>query len=309
VKSIDTLVPDIEQVLRNSLNGTGVELTVEQQAQLGAAIAAKVARALNRGVARSRPAKTLYMSEIGKPCLRQLWYSVYKPELGEKIMPHTQFKFLYGDIIEELVLFLAKVAGHEVTGEQELIEFEWNGWTFRGRQDAIIDDVLVDVKSASSFSFKKFEEGIDDTNDPFGYRMQMQGYNLTDGKDMAWVAVDKQNGTMCVARHKNKVNMVKKLDAITKALDNDAVPPEPAFAAVPDGKSGNMKLPTECSYCSFKRECWKESNMGYGLRAFSYAGRPVFLTEVVREPKVPELDLTDVDPETATESTNAGSTA
>jgi len=309
-KTIDTLVPDIYQVLRNSLDGKGVELTVDQQAELGAAIAAKVARALNRPE-RNRPPKTLYMSEIGKPCLRQLWYSVYHPELGEKLLPHTQFKFLYGDILEEVVLALAKVAGHEVTHEQKAHEFEYKGWKFRGRQDAHIDGVLVDVKSASSYSFKKFQEGMDDTNDAFGYRMQLQGYDPEPLNKKGWIAVDKQNGTLAWSEHKgtNHVNFVKQLDRIVHALDTNGFPPARAFDAVPEGKSGNEKLCVECSYCAFKTTCWSDANAGYGLRAFNYAGKPVFLTKVVREPKVPEIHLNEADSETLTESASEGTPA
>lgn len=307
-KTIDTLVPDIYQVLRNSLDGKGVALTVEQQADLGARIADKVRHALDRGI-KARPPKTLYMSEIGKPCLRQLWYSYYQPELGEKLLPHTQFKFLYGDIIEELVMFLAKVAGHKVEGEQELVTFEHNGWSVRGKQDAVIDGVLVDVKSASSYSFKKFKEGMDDTNDAFGYRMQLQGYAVgpSNGrKRLGWVAVDKQNGTMHFAPHAKWIPLGPRLDAITSALDDRTTPPKRTFPLIPEGKSGNEKLGIECSYCSFKKECWKDSNGGYGLRAFAYERGPVFLGTCVRTPNVPEISL-EADSETSTETADATS--
>lgn len=310
-KTIDTLVPDIYQVLRNSRLGKGIELTVEQQAELGAALAAKTARALNRED-RARPAKTLYMSEIGKPCLRQLWYSVYRPEIGEKLLPHTQFKFLNGDYLEEVVLFLAKVAGHKVEGEQELHELTCNGWTIRGRQDALIDGVLVDVKSASTYSFKKFEEGLNDSNDSFGYRIQLEGYAVKHSyPHMGWVVIDKQNGHIQWAPHLhgNWVGVEKRLNAVTKAL-NWSVPPVRKFDLVPDGKSGNERLGIECSYCPYKMECWKDSNGGYGLRAFNYGRGPVFLGTIEREPKVPEIPLTEADSEPESlESANEGTTA
>lgn len=307
-KTIDTLVPDIYQVLRNSRLGKGIELTLEQQALFGASLAEKTARALNRS-AFTRPPKTLYMSEIGKPCVRQLWYSVYHPEYAEQLQPNTQYKFLYGDFLEELTLFLAKIAGHEVTREQELVTWTHSGWTVRGKKDAHIDGVLVDVKSASSFSFKKFGEGMNDENDSFGYRMQLQGYDTAGPSTrMGWVVIDKQNGTLAWSEHKPDahVMMGAKMDQIVRALDHTAVPPKRKFELVPEGKSGNEKLGINCSYCAFKKECWKDSNAGYGLRAFSYAGRPVFLGTVVREPKVPEIPL-EADSETSLESAHAGS--
>ena len=40
------------------------------------------------------------------------------PGKGEEFTGHTYLKFLFGDIIEELILLLAKTAGHEVKNEQ-----------------------------------------------------------------------------------------------------------------------------------------------------------------------------------------------
>lgn len=310
-KSIDTLVPDIYQVLRNSRLGKGIELTVEQQAEIGASLAAKTARALNRS-AHIRPKNTLYMSEIGKPCLRQLWYTVHSPHLGEQLLPNTQYKFLYGDYLEELTLFLAKLAGHKVSNEQETVEWKFSGWNFRGKKDAHIDGVLVDVKSASSYSFKKFKEGLDDTNDAFGYRRQLEGYsNVTGGsaQPMGFLAIDKQNGTLCWSPHEpDWTAFSNRMIRVVRAVDDPGGPPKRTFPLIPEGKSGNEKLGIECSYCSFKKECWKDSNGGYGLRAFAYARGPVFLGTVAKQPLgVHEIDLNAADSETSTESALAES--
>ena len=56
--------------------------------------------------------------------------------------------------------------------------------------------------------------------------------------------------------------------------------PNRAFSDVPDGKSGNMKLGTQCSYCEFKKVCWPD------LKTYIYSSGPRYLTKVVREPKV-----------------------
>ena len=82
-------------------------------------------------------------SSLGKGD-RQLWYDSQGFE-KEELTAKTYFKFLYGDVIEQLVLFLCKEAGHEVTHEQEEIEVDG----VLGHIDAIIDGVVVDVKSAS----------------------------------------------------------------------------------------------------------------------------------------------------------------
>jgi hypothetical protein len=54
---------------------------------------------------------------------------------------------------------------------------------------------------------------------------------------------------------------------------------------VPDGKSGNLKLSTMCSYCKYKKHCYPD------LRAFVYSTGPKYLTQVANLPKVPEIDL------------------
>ena len=59
---------------------------------------------------------------------------------------------MYGDIIETLVLWLARQAGHEVKWEQKEVSID--GVT--GHIDAVIDGVLADLKSCSPFSYKKF---------------------------------------------------------------------------------------------------------------------------------------------------------
>jgi hypothetical protein len=41
---------------------------------------------------------------------------------GEDLTPNTYVKFLYGHLIEELLLFLTRAAGHKVTDEQKKCE-------------------------------------------------------------------------------------------------------------------------------------------------------------------------------------------
>ena len=65
--------------------------------------------------------------------------------------------------------------------------------------------------------------------------------------------------------------------------------PDRCYAPVPDGESGNYKLPIGCVYCSHKRECWQDANYGKGLRAFQYSRGLSYLTTVAKEPKVEEV--------------------
>ena len=117
MKSIDTLVPDIQGVL---VNGIPKDVNPEVISKFGTSLSQTIANRLIR----TERVPTLRMSNIGKPCDRQLWYEINKPELAEPLDASTYMKFLYGDVLEEIVLFLAELAGHEVTGRQDEQEIE-----------------------------------------------------------------------------------------------------------------------------------------------------------------------------------------
>lgn len=229
----------------------------------------------------------LRMSNIGRPD-RQLWYDINGKGEKEQLLPATLIKFSYGDMIEQMMLLYAKMAGHEVTNEQAEVECEG----IKGHIDAIIDGVVVDVKSASSFSFQKFDSGalFEPGNDPFGYVAQLCGYIEALGLERGgFLAVDKTLGKICfceipaevIARYK-----VRDRIAHIKAVVESPIIPARCYSEVPDGKSGNMKLGTGCSYCPHKFTCWADTNNGEGLKTYYYSTGPRYLTKVVREPKV-----------------------
>lgn len=228
---------------------------------------------------------TLRMSNIGKGA-RQLWYDK-RFGRDEQFPPSTIFKFIYGDIIEHLLLFLARLAGHSVTHLQDEVTLDG----IKGHIDAEIDGVTVDVKSASTHSFRKFADGSLAENDPFGYIEQIAGYSTARDTDGAFLAADKQNGHIAYLPFSredlNKFNVKDRIAYIKKAVDSD-VEPERCYPDEEDGQSGNRKLGVNCSYCSHKDRCWVDSNNGLGLRTFLYASGPKFLTKVMREPNVRE---------------------
>ena len=80
------------------------------------------------------------MSSLGAKCSRQLWHKKYNPEEVEKLPYHVKLKYLFGHILEHLLLFLAREAGHTVEGEQQTLEI--NGVI--GHRDALIDGVQTD---------------------------------------------------------------------------------------------------------------------------------------------------------------------
>ena len=235
--------------------------------------------------------RKLRMSNIGKKD-RQLWYS-YNGYEGEKLLPHTRIKFLYGHLIEEMVLALTKLAGHDVTHEQKQVEVDG----IKGSMDCKIDGVLTDVKSASSYGFKKFKDGSLVNDDPFGYIDQIKGYAHAEGTtDIGWLVMDKTNGHLTYLKYDmadesqwywsklNFFSIPERIKNIKKVVESDT-PPERCYETIPDGKSGNMKLPVGCSYCAYKHDCWGED-----LRTFLYSNGPRYLTQVVHLPNVIEVD-------------------
>lgn len=231
------------------------------------------------------PTSPLRFSSLGKPD-RQLWYEAHpEPGTKEAMVPKTYIKFLYGDIIEAMLLFLAKEAGHEVTDEQKEIVVD----SVAGHIDARIDGTIVDVKSASPFGYKKFEDETVPENDAFGYVEQLSGYSntLNPGEDAAWLAFDKVSGDICISTLPHKImkhyQPQDMIDHKRKVVESEEVPPLCA-EPVPEGSSGNMRLPTTpCGYCAHKRRCHP------GLRTFLYSNGPKFLTTVAKLPNVPEL--------------------
>lgn len=286
------VVRDVQELLRRVASGETVEVDEETQRILGEIMAQRFVNALQGRTPKPRTEeKKVHFSEIGHPCRRKLWYNVHYPELAENLSPSNIFKFMYGDLIEELYLALVRLSGHNVTDEQKRCEIELpNGWVISGYLDAKIDGVLTDVKSASTFGMRKFSEGLKD--DAFGYKDQLNGYMNSEGEiEGSFHAIDKQLGNM-VCMDMDATPLTDKWKEQLVADIEGKEPPARAFEAEPEGKSGNFKLPINCSYCPFKHTCWADSNDGHGLRTFIYNRGPVFLTEVKKEPKVPEYTET-----------------
>jgi hypothetical protein len=228
----------------------------------------------------------LRLSAIGKPD-RQLWYDVNKPLVDAELKPSTRIKFLYGYILEELLLLCSSISGHKVTEQQKEVTLEG----VKGHQDSMIDDVLVDCKSASGPGFDKFKYNRVTEDDPFGYIAQISAYAQANGVDRAaFLAINKSTGEICLTpiHHMDMINAKGRIQHL-KGMVSKGSMPDRCYSDVPDGKSGNHKLSVGCVYCSHKRECWSDANQGRGLRVFSYAKGKRYLTRVGKEPDVEEV--------------------
>lgn len=275
-KNIDTLIPDIYNMLEQGVDTDNAEMD-EFLDDFASQVREAASIILQEG---KREGKTnLRLSQIGKPD-RQIWYGVKGVE-GQPLSGQTRIKFLMGHLLEAVLIMLTKAAGHSVEAEQEEVTVEG----VLGHQDCIIDGVLTDIKSASSFAFKKFRDNKLAEDDPFGYIAQISAYATRRGdKEAAFFAIDKNSGELAIT----KVHDLEMIDANARVnylkgiIDTDTPPPR-CYNDVPDGKSGNRKLTTGCTYCGYKTRCWDN------LRAFKYSNGVRILTHVAKTPDVEEV--------------------
>ena len=232
-----------------------------------------------------RANKNLRLSVIGRPD-RQLWYDINEPN-EKPLSSSLRIKFLYGYLLEELLILLSSVAGHEVTHQQKEVTVAG----IKGHQDCMIDNFLIDCKSASWRAFQKFKNNTLSEDDPFGYIAQISAYAEANGVDRAaFLAIDKSTGEICLTPiHSLEMINAKERVAYLKKMVSDNSIPDRCYSDIPDGKSGNYKLPIGCVYCDYKRECWADANDGQGLRVFNYSKNKRYLTKVARLPEVEEI--------------------
>lgn len=272
---LDTLVADIYELVDK-----GADISEEKVE----AFAKDLSRIVKERLSGETREPYLRLSNLGTKCDRRLWLEIRHPELVEPLSPPTKLKFLIGDLHEAILLFLAEASGHEVTGQQDRLSLEG----VIGHRDAIIDGINVDVKSASSFSFSRFESGLTEADDAFGYITQLGSYTeagkddplVRDSTKGAFLASDKTLGKIALDTHSFEGTDYAKLARDKQEMLGRDELPDRAFGDVPDGKSGNRKLGTYCSYCPVRFSCWPS------LAVYNYSGGPRFLTHVEREPKV-----------------------
>lgn len=281
MKEIRTLVEDMNEVIKGNGGWDGT---------IGSIMAGRIALSANQRFSQPQePRGYLSLSSIGTPCQRKLWYKINQTNDAEPLEANTLFKFFFGDMIEELILAIAKAAGHDVQGEQDRLDVHG----IKGHRDAVIDGMTVDVKSASPYSFKKFKDGDLRNNDPFGYISQLSSYVYA-GKDDplvtnktagAFLVVDKVNGHICLDAYDFEEELKTKEEEMLAAKALVAGPiPEDRIPPVPQSKtSPNTKLDMSCSYCEFRKVCYPEA------RTFLYSTGPLHLVDVVDTPRVYEV--------------------
>jgi hypothetical protein len=238
----------------------------------------------------------LRFSNIGSPCVRKLWLESRYPD---DLVPHSPdelFKFSLGDLTEEYLLFLVDLAGHKV----ELRQAEVTKAGIKGHIDCIIDGMLVDVKSASPFSFRKFQTGLTEEEDSFGYLVQLASYleeasklpEVTYKNEAAFLVFDKSAGHIHLDRHVfEQTNLTEFFEERKEILKSDT-PPDRFYQPKLDGyknkekefvPNGNEYLGKPCEYCPLKFKCYD------GLRVFKTWDGLKYYTKIVKEPKLEEI--------------------
>ena len=284
-KHISTIATDIKQLISDISTGKPANMTEENLNVFLNNIKEAVLAWNTSQVKAEKYEGKLRMSSIGKPA-RQLWYDKHSPKDRKNEDTGLNLKFLYGHIIEHLVLYLAELAGHNIKDQQRKVEVSG----VSGHIDSIIDGEVCDVKSASPFSFKKFQSGEIVGDDPFGYHAQLSGYETAMGtKAGGFLVVDKSSGDICFYKPEDmaKPNVKSLIKNLRTTLEQDT-PPEKCYEFKTE-KNGNKTLATGCMFCPHKWECHSDTNDGKGLRVFKYSNKNVMLADVVKQPLVEEI--------------------
>ena len=272
IKSIHTLISDIDTLILS-----GSECLDEDMIEaFGKRMASLLSKRLTEK--RDRPF-TLRISSLGKSA-SQMWYEKRGYTKDRELDATTLLKFLYGDIVEELMLTLAELAGHKVTDRQKEVEIKG----IVGHIDALIDGEVVDVKSASSFSYDRFENGTLKDDDAFGYYMQIAGYAKALGHDKGhFLAMDKQMANTCLLTvpERDMPDVVARIDYLKARLAEDE--PIECNCTKKVEPNGNEYLTAQCSYNPYKHHAHPN------MRTFLYSTGPRYFTKVVKEPNVAEI--------------------
>ena len=282
-KTLDTLVQDIYNTIEVLADDETIDIPEEMYEQFGR----DMEDALRHWATPvERPKNGLRMSNIGRPT-RRLWYDLNTEQEKERINGPTFIKFLYGHLLEVLLLFFVRLTGHVVEGEQKEVTVEG----IKGHMDSVIDGEVIDVKTASGYAFKKFKDGTLAQNDSFGYLSQLAGYEAAEQTNNGgFLVMNKETGalTVFIPDDLEKPNIVHRIKEVKKAMKKKT-PPAYCYKPIAEGAAGNMKLPRDCNWCPHKFECHKDANDGKGLRTFQYAKGLVYLTHVAKLPNVQEI--------------------
>lgn len=198
-------------------------------------------------------------SQLGK-CTRMLAYAYHGFE-GEPLEPETKLTFIFGDLIELIIYFIADVAGFEITNKQQYINVDG----IEGNIDGTYKKSVLDIKSASPGAFSIAERnGVSNT---FGYTTQLQIYKKGTEKESAfWLYVNKATGEMAVfdaPENPLLVELAKRKKELVVSSSPGRLPARDHTLET-DPKTKKLRLGVECKFCKFKSSCWNITGIGKG---------------------------------------------
>jgi len=236
----------------------------------------------------------LRMSNIGRPTC-QLWFEKNDPEDKTPLPPHFLMNMIIGDIVEAVFKGLLRAAEVDFKDNDNVTLKLGDGTEIKGEYDMVLDGRVDDVKSASPWSYKnKFNTFETLANsDSFGYVSQLVGYAEAAGLDVGgWWVVNKANGEFKYV-DANSVDKSAVMESIEQTVGyiNDDKPFDRCFEPVAETHyrklTGNLKLGTECGFCSYKHKCWPNLQTREAVK--SNAANPPMVDYVLLSPEYEEV--------------------
>ena len=116
MKNIDTLVQDIYNLFTRDGGPPIPKKKVEDEIEIF--LGELRSHLLDFLYTKRESSSNLRLSLVGKPD-RQTWYEMRNTKEREPLSSPTRIKFLYGHLLESLLLLFSTLAGHEVTDKQK----------------------------------------------------------------------------------------------------------------------------------------------------------------------------------------------
>ena len=205
----------------------------------------------------------LRMSNIGRPSC-QLWYEKNKPEAALPLPTTFVMNMMLGDIVEAVFKGLLKEAGVDYE-DTEKVTLELSDTSVSGSYDIVIRDAVDDIKSASNWSYTNKFHSYETlaASDGFGYVAQLAGYAKAADKQVGgWWVVNKANGDFkyVPAKWMDVDKEIEKVeDTVAKLKENKFERCfEPEEETWYKEKTGNLVLNKNCTFCSYRFDCWPE---------------------------------------------------
>jgi hypothetical protein len=242
-KSIHTLIPDVYETLKSKDYSGDLE-------EIAMKCGREVEEAMKNAFEPYEQKSDLRMSSIGR-CERAQWYAV-KGYTPEEIEGSVYLTFLQGHVLEAVLVALIKLAGHTVEDQQKKHTVEG----VNGSQDCTIDGELVDIKTASAWSWDNKFTPVGISDDTFGYVKQLSAYGKNDNREHGYfLALNKNKSTLKLCKQELEQDVDTFIVDLKDKMESDT-PPMRLAKATTLTKQGEEKLCMTCSFCGFKEHCF-----------------------------------------------------